>query len=283
MGEPDVGTEPAEGLDVLDGAAAELLAAEVVLVDGLGEVRMEPHSLVAREQGGLLEQVRGHRERRAGGDADPQHRVGGGVVVPVDRVGGRGQDLVEVLHDVVGRQTTLAGAEVHRPPGREEAQPDLPSCLDLGAEQVAAVRGEDVVVVGRRRTARPRKLHEGPGRSDAYGVLVEAPPHRVERGQPLEERVVDGRAAGQPLVQVVVRVDQAGRRQATRPVDVRRVVEAAGRRPGGDRHDPGIFDHDVPDRVLGAVAVHGDHRAAVEDDRHRSCSAARCTASMIFS
>ena len=56
----------------------------------------------------LLEQVCGHRERRARGDADPQHRVGGGVVVPVDRVGGRGEDLVEVLHDVVGRQTTLA-------------------------------------------------------------------------------------------------------------------------------------------------------------------------------
>jgi hypothetical protein len=204
-------------------------------------------------------------------------------VVPVDRVRRRIEDPVDVLHHVVGWQTALAGPQVHRPPCREEPQPDRPGGLDLGTEQVAAVRGEDVVVVRRRRTPRPCQLHEGAGRADADRVLVEAPPHRVERGQPLEQRVVDGRAAGQPLVEVVVRVDQAGGRQAPRAVHVRRTFEAAGRRAGGDRRDPGVLDHDVPDRVLGAVAVHGDHRAAVEDRPHRICSAARWTASMIFS
>ena len=41
---PDVVAEPAHLLDVVDRTAAELLLAELVLVDGLGEVGMHPHA-----------------------------------------------------------------------------------------------------------------------------------------------------------------------------------------------------------------------------------------------
>ena len=44
--EPHVGPEPAERLEVLDRAAAELLPAELVLVDRLGEVRVQADTSV---------------------------------------------------------------------------------------------------------------------------------------------------------------------------------------------------------------------------------------------
>ena len=61
-------------------------------------------------------------------------------MVPVDRLGGRGED-VDLLHDLVGREPAAARAEVHRAAGRQEAQADRARGLDLRAEQVAAVGG----------------------------------------------------------------------------------------------------------------------------------------------
>ena len=83
-------------------------------------------------------------------------------------------------------------------------------------------RREDVVVVHRGRAAGPGELDERSGRARAHRVLVEAAPDRVERREPLEQRVVDGEAAGQPLVEVMVGVDQSRRGQAAGAVDVRR-------------------------------------------------------------
>jgi hypothetical protein len=285
VGEPDVRAQPAQRVDVLDGRAAEPLAAERLLVVGLRQVGVQPDALVPGQLGGLVEQVGGDRERRAGGDADAQHRVRRRVVVPVDR-GGRGvEDRVDLLHHVVRGQPAPAPAEVHRAAGGQEPEPDGPRRLDLGGEQVAAVGGEDVVVVHRRGAAGPRQLRERAGRPDARGVLVEAGPHRVERGQPLEERVVGGLSPGQPLVEVVVGVHQPGSGQAAAAVDVGRVLEAvAGRRAVADRGDTYAVDHDVPGGVLRPAAVHGDHRAAVDHGAtHRILRAARWTASMIFS
>jgi hypothetical protein len=273
VGEPHAVPEPPERLEVGQRLQAEPLGAVLLFVDRLGQVGVQPHPAVAGQGGRLTQQVGGHREGRARGHADPQHRVGRRVMVGVDRRRRRGEDRVEVLHDVVGRQPALALAEVHRTPGGQEAQADPPRRLDLGTEDVAPVPREDVVVVHRGRAAGPREPPE-PGRgSGTHDVLVDAAPDGVELGQPAEEGGVDRQSAGGPLVEVVVGVDEAGRGQAAGGVDhvggAPVVHEAAGTH--GD--DAGPLDHHVTDGVLGPRRVHRRHRATVQDQlrdgRHR--------------
>ena len=62
--------EPADALEVLDRGAAEQLAAVRVLLDGLGEVRVQLQPEPPRQRGRLLHQPRRHGERRARCDGD---------------------------------------------------------------------------------------------------------------------------------------------------------------------------------------------------------------------
>ena len=181
-----------------------------------------------------------------------------------------------------GSPPRLAPRSIAPRVGRKRSPTERAASISA-AEQVAAVGGEHVVVVGRGRAAGARELHERPGRAGAQQLLVQARPHGVERGEPLEERVVDREAAGQPLVEVVVGVDQPRGGQAAGAVDVRRPGQVAGRRPGADRGDPVALDDHVAAGVLRAIGVHRRDRAALDHDRHRIRPAARCTASMIFS
>ncbi len=178
-----------------------------------------------------------------------------------------------------GGRPALRPAEVHRAAGRHEPQPDRSGAVDLGGEQVAAVGREDVVVVHRRRAPGLREPAEPAGRGGRHRLLVDAAPHRVERGQPLEEGRVDGEAAGDPLVQVVVGVDQPRRDDAAAGVDDARALDVR-RRPGADRGHPAVLDDDVAVGILAAVAVHRHDRAAGDDHalghvRPRSPGAAR--------
>src|SRR6202012_1747611 len=84
-------------------------------------------------------------------------------------------------------------------------------------------------------------------------------------GQPREQGAVGGEAPGQPLVEVVVGVDQTGGGQAATPVDDPRALDRGGR-AGADGADPTVGHHDVPARVLGARGVDGGDRGAVDDD-----------------
>ena len=225
---------------------------------------MEANTLVAGQDCGLLEQRVGDRERRARSHADPQHRVRGGVVEPVHGVGGRRQDRVEVLDHVVRRQAPLRPAEVHRAAGGHEPQPDGARALDLGGEQVATVGGEDVVVVHRRRASGLREPAEPGRRRGRDRLLVDAAPHRVEGGQPFEEGRVDGQAARHPLVEVVVRVDQARRDDAAAGVDAASALDVGGR-SGPDRGHPAVLHDDVAVRILAPVTVHRHDGAAADD------------------
>ena len=177
--EPDVRPEPAERLAVLDGATAEALEAEGLLVVRLGQVRVQAHAAATRELGGLAHQLARDRERRARRNRDPQHRAGRRVVVARDRLVRRRENLVARLADLVRRQAALRDAEVHRPAARMEAQPELPRCLDLGSQQVAAPAGEDVVVIGRRRAPRERELRQAGARRVRQDLGIEPRPDRV--------------------------------------------------------------------------------------------------------
>ena len=81
-------------------------------------------------------------------------------MVGVDGLGRGGEDLVELLHDVVRRQPARRLPAVHRAARGVEAQAQLAGGLDLGGEQVAAALGEDVVVVAGGGAAGQRQLAE---------------------------------------------------------------------------------------------------------------------------
>ena len=191
---------------------------------------------------------------------------GRGVVEPVHGVGRGGEDRVEVLDDVVRRQAALRPAEVHRAAGRHEPQADGARGLDLGGEQVATVGREDVVVVHRRRAAGLREPAEAGRRGGGHRLLVDAAPHRVEGRQPLEERRVDGEAAGDPLVQVVVGVDQPGRDDAAAGVDDARALDRSGAGPDPTEDTRPSSTSDVAVRILAAVAVHRHDGAAGDQE-----------------
>ena len=65
VGVPDVGAGPAERLDVVHRAGAELLQAERVLVQRLGQVGVQADAVGAGQLGALAHQVAGDAERRA--------------------------------------------------------------------------------------------------------------------------------------------------------------------------------------------------------------------------
>src|SRR5690606_12872129 len=91
-------------------------------------------------------------------------------------------------------------AEVHRPAGRVEAQADLGGGGDLRGQRVAAVAGGDEVVVGGGGAAGAGQPGQRAGGGHPHRVLVDARPDRVEGAQPLEQGVVGGQTAGDPLV-----------------------------------------------------------------------------------
>ena len=197
----------------------EVLEAVVLLVDGLAQMGVEAHALLASQLGRFAHQLRGHRERRARRQRDLQPGLRRGVVPAVDGVGAGLQDRVVVLRDRVRREAALGDAEVHRTPSGMEAQPDPAGRLDFGCEQVTAVAGEYVVMVHCRRAARQRQGAEAGAGGRVLQRRIEPGPHRVEAGEPFEQRPVRRIAPRDPLVEVVVSVHQAGCREAAPPVD----------------------------------------------------------------
>ena len=229
--EPHVVAQPAELFEVLDRAAAEQLQAELLLVLGLGHVRVQADAARAGQLGRLAHQLLGDAERGAGRERDPHHRVRRGVVVAVDRGLAGGEDRVAVLGHLVGRQPAVGAPEVHRAAARVEADAELPRDVDLHREQVAAVAGEQVVVVGGGRAAGLRERGQPGLGGGALDLLVDVRPHGVERLQPLEQRRLLGEAAGRPLVEVVVAVDEPGRGEHAAAVDADVAVLGARRGP----------------------------------------------------
>jgi hypothetical protein len=267
--DPHVGTEPAEVLGVLRRRPAEGRQAERLLVEGLGEVGVEPDAAGPSELGGVAHQFGGDGERRARRDADAHHGVRRGIVPAVDGGLGLGEDPVVVLDDAVGRQAAGGPAQVHRPARGVEPQADLAGREDLRLEQVPGAAREDVVVVHGRGAAGQGEPGEVRGRGGVQLVGAEPGPDRVERGQPAEEGVVRGVAAGDPLVEVVMGVDEPGRDEEPAAVDPAPAVHLRRGAAGADRGDPASGEGDVAVGVLGVVVVHGRHVAAADHDPAR--------------
>ena len=103
VGEPHVAARPAQTLHVLQRADALPLEHEVLLVLGLTQVGVQPHAVLAGQNGALAQQLRRHGEGRAGSQSDAVHGSVGGVVVLLDEPGGVCHDLIHRLHHAVRR------------------------------------------------------------------------------------------------------------------------------------------------------------------------------------
>ena len=274
MGEPDVVTEPAEAVEVLERPLPEALEAELLLVVGLGQVRVQPHAAPAGELRGLGHQLGGDGERRRRSERDPDHRSGRGIVEAVDRLRARGEDRVALLDDRVRRQPAAAAPEVHRAAAGVEPEPDRPRRRYLHRQQVAGAAREDVVMVGRGRAARAGERGQPGVRGRVDHVGVDVRPDGIERGEPLEQRRLLYVAARRLLVEVVVAVDEPGRRELAAPVDPARAFRHGRRRALADGRDPAVRADDVAVGDLAPRVVHGRDRAALDDCRHGSQSGA---------
>jgi hypothetical protein len=190
---------------------------------------------------------------------------------------GRGQRRVGILHDLVRRQAARRPAQVHRSPAGVKAQPDAGGRGHLGRERVSvaatpkSLPGKDVVMIGAGRAPRQGQPGQARGRRGVDLPGVDRGPDGVELGQPVEEHGLLGPALGEPLVQVVVGVDQAGGGQAAARVDPPGAVGHATGWALAYSGDPVTGHRDVAAAVFGAAlvvprAVHSRDRAVLDHD-----------------
>ena len=262
---PDVVREPAELLEVLDGRAAEALAAERLLLHRLGEVRVELEPELAGECRRLGHQLARDRERGAGSDGDLDACPGTRLVERCKSLRVL-EDRVELLHDRVGRQTPVGHPEIHRAARGDEPDAELPRRLELRLDQALLTVREDVVVVEDRAATGERKLGEAGAGGRVLGLGVDARPRRIELDEPLEERPLRRASAGEGLVEVVVRVHERG--GDDRAGEVAALV-SQGLLARAEGTEEAVLDEDPAIRVLGARVVHRDDMRVREQGFHR--------------
>ena len=120
-----------------------------------------------------------------------------------------------------------------------EPHPDLSGGLGDRVEDRVVTARDDVVVVGDGRRPAQRELGQA-DRCRGGDVLDRDPrPDRIELLQPAEEVAAGRPAAGEPLVEVVVRVDESRRHDAAVAGDD---LVAGARHDRADLGDPPAFD-----------------------------------------
>ena len=151
-----------------------------------------------------------------------------------------------------------------------EAQADPPGGEDLRLEQVAPPGGKHVVVIGGGAAAGQGQPTQVRGGGGVHEVGVQPGPDRVQRGQPAEQRVVGRVSPGDPLVQMVMGIDQAGGGQQPGAVDSLRVGVPGRQRTRPDRRDPVVLHDQIAGRVFRPGLVHRRDMAAFNCQHARS-------------
>ena len=247
--QPDVVTEPGERIEILHWRTAEPLGTVLLLVRGLGQMRVQPDSGAPRQfrclgRSSLVTENGEH-------GATPIRSIESGesswncsmAALLAARISSR------LFHRIVGRQPAGARAEIHRAPRRVEPEADV---------RAAARRPEHITAVRGTRSDGPSWSCSRSGlasrvrrwlRPDQSGSI--AGPDRIQLGQPLEQRGVGCHPPGRPLIQVMVGVDQAGSGQAAGGIDPADSAAPSGpprlraaARP--DRGDPIVVEDDCP-------------------------------------
>ncbi|CAM5418350.1 hypothetical protein SSTU70S_01687 [Stutzerimonas stutzeri] len=232
--QPGPRAEPADALQVVDGAHAEALRAELLLVQRLGQVGMQAHVASLGQLGAGAHDVGGHRERRAGREGDLDLRAVAAFVVALDQPLAVSEDRFGILHHALAGQAAVLLGQVHRAARQHGAHAQFAHGLDLDVDRLLEPGGEQVVVVGGGGAARQQQLGQCHLARQFQRPRCEAGPDRVERQQPVEQRLVDHRTpgAGEGLVEVVMGVYQS--RQHDVLVGIEGFVDRLrGHGPGG--------------------------------------------------
>lgn len=210
MGHPRAPCRPAHALEILDGRAAVDLLAIDVFLGILGKMGMQPEIMGLGQRRRFLHDALRHREQGAGGQRQPAHRAGFGVVVGLDQPDAVREDIVLRLDDRCRRQAALFHRTGHRASRGVEPVSDILRGAELRVDQKRLRM--HIHVVHRCRAAAHQELGHRDICRQIDRLLVEPGPKRVEPGQPFKQCAVgDGRVgAGQVLVHVMVGVDQAG-------------------------------------------------------------------------
>ena len=219
MGAPHVGAEPVQVGQVLDGRAAVELHAVRLLLHGLGEVRVERQAELAGKRRRLGHELLRDRERRARRHRDLDARAGPLLVQLGDEALGVRQHRVDVLDQLVGREPAVGLTEIHRAARGDDPHAELARRLHLRLDQARAAAREDVVVVEDGRAAGERELGEARAGGGVLGLRVDPRPDRIELAEPCEEVGLLRAGSREGLVEVVMRVDEAGRDDRAAQVD----------------------------------------------------------------
>ncbi|MDF9864741.1 hypothetical protein M2437_003723 [Methylorubrum pseudosasae] len=248
VGEPSPPRHPADLFEVIDRALAERLQAEGVLVASFAEMGVKRAIVALGQHGALAHQPLGDGEGGAGGQPDPHHRAGLGIMEQAQHPLAVGEDRVVVLHQRLWRKAASLLRQAHRATGDDGADTEAARLLDLNVDGVLQPLREQVVVVARRGAAGQEQLGIGEPRREPERLRRQPTPDPVERLQPRKKRLVDRRRMGprQRLEEVVMRVDEPGDDDVPRGVE--RLVHRRGGLPAG-RHplgDAAALDDDAP-------------------------------------
>ena len=220
--------EPAEPLQVLHRPAAVELGAVRLLLDGLGQVRVKQQAAPRANaaDSSISRPVTENGEQGATAICTQP-------VPSVQRAEplGVGEHLVELLHERVGRQAAVRLAEVHRAARGDDPDPELAAARTSASIRPASRAGRRSG--GRRRSCSRSASSASPVRAAAYSASASTRPTPGRALQPGEEVGLLRPRAGKGLVQVVVRVDEAGRDDGAAEVD----RSPPRRPPAADRRD----------------------------------------------
>ena len=110
---PHVWADPAERLHESQRAHALAFEHIVLLVFRLAQVGVQADMVLPREDGALPQKLRRDGERRTRRKRDLPHGAERRVMVCFNEAGGVGHDLVDRLHNGVGRQAAVLDGQIH--------------------------------------------------------------------------------------------------------------------------------------------------------------------------
>ena len=271
VGEPDIVGQPVHVLEIVEGAHPELRKTELVLVAGFSQMGMESDPMCTRKLCGRAHQLPGDGERRARRERDLAHGMRGSIVITPDQSFRLGQNRVLGFGHGPGRQPAVFDREAHRAAGQHHPHAQLRRLFGLYVDRLRQRGRKQVVMVTGRGAAGEHQL----GQREAGGyrdrLFREVRPDRVQRLQPVEQRLVQcGRIrARQCLVEMVVTVDQSGQQHAPGGIDHAVDAGLGLLAPSHQLHDP-VFPHD--DSAGSVEIVCGeDRRGLLDPGGRRMC------------
>ena len=259
---PHVGADPVQALHIFDRAHPMTLARVALLVEGLAQMRMQPHALRAGQRRLLTHQMGRDRKGRAGCKHDLQHSAMRRVVIAADHPFAVGHDGFLVLDAVVRRQPTPRLSKRHAAAGGDEAQADFLRGADLVIHPAAIAKQIGMIEHG-GAAGQGQLGHADQGRG-ACRLRRASRPDAVMRAQPVEQASILRRrhVARQHLVQMVMTIHQA--RQQDLPGEIEHQVGARGQRlVGADLLDDAVAREQAAAPDLAAAGVHRHHHLGI--------------------